>query len=114
VLAEVNDGAGAFGDRVIDRRRHGGARRLVKGLQGRLGAQQFLDLSAEENVAGTDLVEKGRPAVRRVLVDRRQEDCFHFVGLLAHHLRSRGTDAALHTNADFGCGFLTTDEKICK
>jgi hypothetical protein len=70
-----------------------------------LGAQQFLDLSAEENVAGTGLVEKGRPALRRVLLDRRQEDCFHLGGLLAHHLRSRGTDAALHTNADFGCGF---------
>src|SRR5262249_53337008 len=68
-------------------------------------AQQFLHLGAKLHVAGTGLLQKARPLLRRVLLNRLQKDRFHLVGPLAHALRSRGTDTALHTNADFACCF---------
>src|SRR5262249_31205177 len=96
------------------RRREDQPRRLVKRPQGGLGAQQFLDLAAEENVAGTGLLEVRRPVLLGVLLDGLQEDRFGLVGPLVHVPRSHGSATALCPSADWAGRFSHGRRKKCK
>jgi hypothetical protein len=88
----ADDGAGGLGGGVVDRREQAGPGLLVKRAQLRVRAQQLLDLRAEQGIAGTGLLEKGRPQLQRVLLDRRQKDRFRLVERRAHDARSPSTN----------------------
>jgi hypothetical protein len=102
-LVRPDHRAGALADRLLDGRGQGGRWRLVERVHGGASAQQPFDLGTKPRVSGASLLQKSGSLLRRVLLDRRQEDRFERIGRIAHDDRSRRTNTAPQTNAELAC-----------
>jgi hypothetical protein len=72
--------------------------------------QKPLHLGAQQRVAAASLVQKNRPLLRGVRVNGSQKDRLGRVGLLAHDLRSYGTNSLYLPMRIWSVLFLTSSE----